>query len=180
MDEQIKQRFLAGDKAAFKIIYEAYAESSLRVCRVILKDDSLAADAVQEAFLRAYLYRGRYDPEKAFKAWLKRIVVNEALRILARQKQRPEVLAFEAETHAAGHADTYGFEKYEVLYNALENLPDYQRIPLVLKYVDGFKEAEIAEILGLKPSTVKSRLYDGRQQMKQKLSQSGYGDDSDE
>ena len=149
MDELLTKRFLNGDKTAFKTIYETYAETSLRVCRVILKDDSLAADAVQEAFLRAYLYRGRYDPEKAFAIWLKRIVVNEALRILARQKQRPEVLAFDPDTHETGVSDEYVFEKYEVLYHAVETLPDYQRIPLVLKYVDGFKEAEIAEILGL-------------------------------
>ena len=61
-----------------------------------------------------------------------------------------------------------------MLYSALQNLKDDLRIPLLLKYINDFSEAEIAETLDLKCSTVKSRLYEGRQKIKTVLEQKGY------
>lgn len=70
--------------------------------------------------------------------------------------------------------DNYRFEKYETLYSALQNLSDDMRIPLLLKYVNGYKESEIADILNIKSSTIKSRLYEGRKKIRSIMISSGY------
>jgi RNA polymerase sigma-70 factor (ECF subfamily) len=62
--------------------------------------------------------------------------------------------------------DDYSFEEYEDLYKAIESLEDGNRIAITLKYLKGFKEAEIAEILGININTVKSRLFKGRQKLR--------------
>jgi RNA polymerase sigma-70 factor (ECF subfamily) len=67
------------------------------------------------------------------------------------------------------HEDRRSFEEYEELYKAVDSLTDKLRIPVILKYLKGFKEAEIAEILDLNVNTVKSRLYKGRQKLKKAL-----------
>ena len=62
--------------------------------------------------------------------------------------------------------DDHEFVEYQYLYEAIENLKDIYRIPIILKYLKGFKEAEIAEILGINQNTIKSRLLKGRQYLK--------------
>ena len=75
---------------------------------------------------------------------------------------------FEKE-HEVIAADEYKYEKYEELYKAIDCLEDAQRIPIILKYLSGFKEKEIASILGLNVNTVKSRLFKGKQKLKEMM-----------
>jgi RNA polymerase sigma-70 factor (ECF subfamily) len=166
MDEILLKRFKSGDGEAFKKIYDVYADESLRLARVIAKNDALAADAVQEAFLRAYTYRGKYNSRKPFKLWFSRIVVNECRRLMSKNKRNEKIVEFAKETTAESTHDMRNFERYEMLYNALEKLPEDGRIPLVLKYCHGYSEKEISEILNLPQSTVKARLFQARRKMR--------------
>ena len=65
--------------------------------------------------------------------------------------------------------DNHDFVEYQFLYEAIGNLKDIYRIPIILKYLKGFKEAEIAEILEINQNTIKSRLLKGRQYLKSAL-----------
>ena len=166
MTDQLLKRFRKGEEDAFHTLYENYGERALRLARVVTRDDGLAADAVQEAFLRVYRYRRRYDPGKSFAVWLNRIVVNECRRLMGRQKSL-KLVAEEMRTESDMAAeDTSRYVEYQSLYRALEDLPETLRIPLVLKYCNGCKEAEIAGILDISRSAVKSRLYDGRRKLR--------------
>ncbi len=166
MTEELHKRFRKGEASAFRTLYDTYGDRALRLARVVTKDDGLAADAVQEAFLRVYRYRRRYDAGKPFSVWLNRIVVNECRRLMAKQQGLRLVTdAVQEETDVAVE-DTSHYVEYQSLYRALEDLPETLRTPLVLKYCNGCKEAEIAEILDISHSAVKSRLYDGRQKLR--------------
>ena len=164
MTEELLKRFRKGEGEAFRTLYETYGERALRLARVVTKDDGLAADAVQEAFLRVYRYRRRYDPDKPFSVWLNRIVVNECRRLMGKSRGLKLVTA-EMQPEMAAE-DTSRYVEYQSLYRALEDLPETLRVPLVLKYCNGCKEVEIAEILDISHSAVKSRLYDGRKKLR--------------
>lgn len=169
MTHEVMARFKKGDQEAFHALFDRYADRALRLARAVTKDDAMAADAVQEAFLRAYLHRKRYDPARPFPLWLNRIVVNECRRLMAKDKRLHLVTGIVQPGPEAITKDRSRYEEYEALYNALEVLPETQRIPLVLKYCNGCKEAEIAGILNISQSAVKSRLYDGRRNLKKAL-----------
>ena len=79
-----------------------------------------------------------------------------------------------------GKNDTYDFEEHEGIYKALEKLPERYRTPLTLKYLNDYSEQQIADVLSEKKSTIKSRLYEGRQKMKQQLIMAGYGEEYNE
>lgn len=166
MTEDLLRQFKKGDAEAFHTLYETYADRALRLARVVTREDSLAADAVQEAFLRVYRHRRRYDMSKSFSVWLSRIVVNESRRLMAKRKGLRLVSDAVREEMDMAVEDTSRYVEYQALYRALEALPDTQRIPLVLKYCNGFRETEIAEILDISRSAVKSRLYDGRSNLR--------------
>ena len=65
--------------------------------------------------------------------------------------------------------DRYHFEEYEDLYNAIQDLQEINRVPIILKYLNDFSEKEIAEILDININTLKSRLYKGRNRLKKAL-----------
>jgi RNA polymerase sigma-70 factor (ECF subfamily) len=67
------------------------------------------------------------------------------------------------------HSDAHGFEQYGELYSALETLPEDQRVPLVMKYCLGYSEQDIAGVLNLPKSTVKSRLFHARRKMRTEI-----------
>lgn len=166
MTEELLKRFRKGEAEAFRTLYDTYGDRALRLARVVTKDDALAADAVQEAFLRVYRFRRRYDPAKPFSVWLNRIVVNECRRLMGKARDLTLVTEEMQKQIDAAAEDMSPYVEYQSLYRALEDLPDTLRVPLVLKYCNGCKEVEIAEILDISHSAVKSRLYDGRKKLR--------------
>ena len=169
MDEVLAKRFKSGDKLAFKKIYEEHSGQALRLARIVTKSDMYAADAVQEAFLRAYIHRGKYDPKKHFGMWLNKIVVNECRRLMSKDRRQNDISERTAEAMPKMYRDAHSVEEYGELYQALETLPEDQRVPLVMKYCLGYSEQDIAGVLNLPKSTVKSRLFHARRKMRTEI-----------
>lgn len=171
-EHEIVQKIKNGDVQAFRELYDLYFEYAIRVATVVMSHNrSNATDAVQETFIRVYQNIQRYDTSRPFKPWFYRILINECHRIL---KQSGKVIHFgdvleELEEDELALEGMNHFIEHEDLYRAIENLAHHQRIPIILKYLNGFKEQEIAEILNENTNTVKSRLYKGKQKLKHLL-----------
>ncbi len=169
MEKDVIARVKEGDKRAFEQLYNEYAEYAIRTAFAITKNNADASDAVQEAFIRVCRNIMFYDEEKPFKPWFYRILVNECNRIM---KRRSKVIPIDQylDDHSMGsQIDDYKFEEYEELYAAIQGLSEINRIPIILKYLNSFSEKEIAEILDVNINTVKSRLFKGREKLKQTL-----------
>lgn len=140
------------------------AESSLyHIAKSILRDDEDCADAMQNAVLHAYEKLHTLRNEKYFKTWLTRILINECYHILRSRKiSVPYEDYFETSEQAQK-------EDYSEVYEAVMELEDIYRIPLVLFYVEGFSIKDVCKILKLSQSTVKMRLYRSRKLLKEKL-----------
>lgn len=137
------------------ILFSEQAEAMLpslhRICMSILHQRADAQDAVQGALLKAWEKRGSVTPER-FRPWLTRIAINECRNI---QRRRMRVVP------------TDRFDEREQprelgLAEAIGGLPEKLRTPLLLKYMEGYAEREIAASLGVPVTTVKSRLYRAR------------------
>ncbi len=136
------------------------------------RDD--AADAVQEAFLRAWRGIGSFRSGSLFSTWLYRICVNAAHD--QRAGRRP--LAELADT-AADPRDAFAERELSgELQRALDELEDPYRVTVVLYDVLGRSYAEIVEITGVAEGTVKSRLFRGRTELARRLGTRGSGPES--
>lgn len=166
LDRELLQDIRKGDRDAFAELYNKYADFSLRVAMAVTRNKMSAADAVQESFIRIYKNVNSFDIDKPFEPWLYRILINECNRILGKTTNTVPVDDLMENNLQESMNDDYKFEEYENLYKAIETLNDNNRIPIVLKYLKGFKETEIAEILGINVNTLKSRLFKGRQKLK--------------
>lgn len=140
------------------------AEKSLyHIAKSILGNDEDCADAMQNAILHAFEKLYTLRDEKYFKTWLTRILINECKHIIrSRKEQIPYEDYYEVQTRAEQ-------EDYSPVYEAVMELEDHYRTPLILFYVEGFSVKEICQILKLSQSTVKTRLYRGRKLLKEKL-----------
>lgn len=136
--------------AAFEILYREYYVRVFGLCRRLLNSPTLAEDATQEVFMRAYRNFDSYDNQQPFWQWIAAIVKNHCIDLL-RQRSRAQNL-FEDDEQDLEFADDQqqpalstiiNAEDNKALMNAIEQLPDKYRVPLVLAY---FKEASYDEI----------------------------------
>ena len=157
----------AGDQEAFRQFYEAYSEYAIRTASAITRNREIAKDAVQETFIRVYRNIGKYNSTLPFNSWFYRILTNECLRLLKKNSMFSKFEHSNLENEPS-IVDT-SIPETSDLYEEIKDLDDVHRIPLILKYLKGFSEKEIAEILELNQNTVKSRLFQGRKRLKYQL-----------
>lgn len=140
------------------------AETTLyHVAMSILRNDADSADAVQEALLKAFEKLETLQEERYFKTWLTRILIHECYNIHRKNKR---LVPYEAYVEREPGAED---ESYTDLYTAIKDLPEDLRIAVTLFYIEGFSIAEIAQMVGTKENTVKTRLYRGRNQLRKSL-----------
>lgn len=158
MDKLTIQRIRQGDSQAFARLYGELAEPALRFAAAIVGSDGLAADAVQDAFLRVYRNIGRFDPAKPFEPWFYRILLNECRRALRWRKRLVPVESMPEQTAPQ--------DDHRALYEAIGTLELTLREPLVLRYLMGYQDREAAEILGVSLTTAKGRVKRAREKLR--------------
>ncbi len=166
MDRAIIKNIINGDKEAFQKLYDEHFHRALRSAAAITKNKEMAKDAVQETFIRVYLNISSYDITKPFEPWFYRILINECNRMLKKGSTLVLVDPPSLEDISVAQREK---EDFSNLYETILSLNDIYRIPIVLKYLQGFAEKEIAKVLDLNLNTVKSRLYKGREKLKTAL-----------
>jgi RNA polymerase sigma factor (sigma-70 family) len=161
-DAELIGRALTGEVAAYEILVRRYQDVAMRTAYLVAPEAD-AADAVQEAMLKAYAALSRFRTDAPFRPWLLRIVANEA-RNRRRSADRRAGLALRASGLAAGdgsaaspEAEYLAGEARDQLRAALARLRDEDREVIGARYFLGLSEAETAETLGLRAGTVKSR-----------------------
>lgn len=155
------------DRESFQELYKKYANFAIRTAIAITRNPELAKDAVQETFIRVYRNFSSYDTQLPFEPWLYRILLNECNRLLKKEAKMTTYHhpGLENDERLSAASSDAGTELIEII----QNMEDLHRIPLILKYINGFSEKEIADILELNQNTVKSRLFKGRQKLRRLL-----------
>ena len=172
-DEAIVARVLTGDTALFELVMRRYNRLLFRLARGILRDDDEARDVVHAAYVRAYYHLVQFRGPAGFKGWLARIAVNEAL---GRVRRAPTIA--DAEQHTAELPDSVetgpenaasSRDVLRILQTAIDRLPEEFRRVFMLRGVEQLSIAETAEILGIKPATVKTRFHRARRTLQELL-----------
>lgn len=170
-DARLRAAAARGDRDAFGRLALDLAPTARRVARAILGNPDDADDAVQDALLSAWRAIPRYDPDRPFRPWLMRIVVNAATDQLRRRRtRRAAPLAPDLPSGLAGPERQAGRALLgERLEAALATLPERQRTAVVLFDVEGWAHAEIAELLGVAEATVRSDVFRARRALRPEL-----------
>ena len=146
-----------GNVEAYNLLVSRWEKRVFNYLLRLVSNREDALDLCQEAFLKAYQNLPKLDDPAKFAGWLFRIAHNEAFSLLRRKKPEGE-LAMDPGTAHPG-SGLLPMELSLAVEKALERLSEDQREAVLLKVYQGFKFEEMAEILGIPVSTVKSRLY---------------------
>jgi RNA polymerase sigma-70 factor, ECF subfamily len=175
-DAELVRRARDRDEAAIRSIMKSNNRKLYRLARGILRNDSEAEDVVQETYVLAFTHLDGFRGDAGLSTWLSRIAINEALGRLRRQRPAVEWNSLqpgELETHAqiiqfplSAVSDPEKTmaqrEIQQVVEHAIDDLPEAFRIVFMTRVVEGMNVEETADILGLKPETVKTRLHRAR------------------
>ena len=148
------------NKAAYEALCQERMQGLYRIALSILRNPADAQDAVQQAFLNAWVHREKAYPGRET-GWITRILINECRNI-----QRHRMRVFPVETVP----DRPTFQENEIgLKEAMDSLPEKLRLALLLKYMEGMTEKEAALALNISLTTLKSRLFRGRKALAKQL-----------
>ncbi len=170
------------DEAAVRVITKTYNRRLFRIARSILRNDAEAEDVVQETYVRAFTGLDLFRGDAAFGTWLTRIAVNEALGRLRRRRPTvdwesygenrttAQLIEFPASAHSKDPEQAMAqSEVREVLERAIDELPDAFRAVFVARLIEDMSIEETADLFGLKPETVKTRLHRARALLREEL-----------
>ena len=171
-EDALVGRLRNGETDLFEVVMRRYNQRLYRAARSILRDDHEAEDALQEAYIQAYLHLDQFEGRAKLSSWLTRIVVNEALRRVRRRDRVEEVdtdMPQVAAPTSGPEQEAVRTELRGALENAVDELPEVFRTAFVLRDVEGLSTAETADCLNVPEDTVKTRLHRARGLLRQAL-----------
>jgi RNA polymerase sigma-70 factor (ECF subfamily) len=179
-DEAVVALVARSDDQALAELYDRFGRVAYGLALRVLRDETLAEDAVQDAFLTAWRTADAFVPERArASAWLLTLVHRRAVDVVRREeRRRAEPIEAAGEPVGEGAVDEAVWLRYqrERVQEALRRLPDQQREALELAYYGGFTQSELAERLGQPLGTIKSRMFSGLGQLRDLLAEPGNGE----
>ena len=180
-DVQLMLELKQGDCSAFEALMRKYYPRILNFIYRFISNRQIAEDLSQDVFMKVYKSAGRYRPRSQFQTWLYTIAKNGCLNELRRKRN---LMVSLDETHESGEnelrkeiADPSGDpgkvlfqkEKAALIRAAINDLPENQRIAVILKRYENFSYAQIAETLNVTDKAVKSLLSRAKVNLKNKL-----------
>ena len=176
-DEALVALAARSEHSALGELYDRFGRAAYGLAYRILRDESLAEDAVQEAFLAVWRTAGRFVPERGkASTWVMTLVHRRAVDIVRREeRRRADTLerAPEQETGRTVDEEAWLRLQRDRVQQALSRLPDQQREAIELAYYGGFTQSELAERLGQPLGTIKSRMFLGLTRLRELLAEPG-------
>ena len=184
-DATLARRVRERDAGAFELLMRRHNRRLYRVARAMLRDAAEAEDALQDAYLAAYQGIDAWRGEASLATWLSRVLVNQCLARLRRQARRDNIVPMvaladaheeEAQAMPTSASDTPDHalvraELRAVLERKLDALPEAFRTVFVLRCVEELSAEETAQVLGIPPATVRTRLFRARALLREALAQ---------
>jgi RNA polymerase sigma factor (sigma-70 family) len=172
-DEAVVALTARSDEVALAELYDRYGRTAYGLALRVLRDESLAEDAVQEAFLAIWRGASRFIPERAkASTWILTLVHRRAVDLVRREERRRADPLPDGDFGGGGpSAEDSAWLRLERerVQSALSKLPDQQREALELAYYGGFTQSELAERLGEPLGTIKSRMFAGLARLRELL-----------
>lgn len=169
--DELVARVLNGDTGAFRLLYERYSRAMYNTALRITGNTADAEDVLQEAFTDVFFQLRSFANKSTFGAWIKQIVVFKSVTLLRKRK-----IAFDLLENDTELPDTEnGIDESEVhltidrIKQTMSSLPDGYRTILSLYLLEGYDHEEIADILQLAPSSVRTQYIRGKQKLLSQL-----------
>ncbi len=156
-------------------LYDKYCHAMYVTAFNFVKQEAVAEDMMQEAFIKAFQKIDTFDGKVSFGAWLKKIVINQCLDWLKKRKLR--IVSIDDEKVQIADEDNWYVEDtitINQIHETIEQLPDKYKIILKLFLLEGYDHQEISQILNITEVSSRSQVFRGKNKLKELLKQYNY------
>ena len=170
IDKNLVKRCLQDDAMAQRELYDKYKKAMYTIAYRISNDQDLAADILQETFIKVFNNLNQYRKEASLGAWIKQILVRTAIYMVKQQKKFEEITEQNTNTWTNEEVITWPENLTgTTLHHAIQSLPTGYRTIFLLIEVEGFTHKKAAEMLGISEGTSKSQLFYAKKMLRKKL-----------
>ena len=172
-EDELIRGCLKDDASCQKEIFNRFASRMLGVCNRYARNSADAEDILQDAFIKVFDKIYQFKSEGSFEGWIRRIVVNTALKKYSLRRYEKEVSGYEIKDRDESGMEPSAYAhltQKEILY-LINNLPDGYRIIFNLYVIEGYQHDEIAEMLGIQSGTSRSQLVKARNMLQKQILQ---------
>ena len=163
------------NKKAQLQLYDLYCKAMYNTAYNFVKDEAVAEDMTQEAFIKAFGSIMSFSGEVAFGAWLKRIVINNCLDWL--KKRKLTIVSMNDQTIQVADEENWEVHDsttFENIKRAIQELPEKYKVVVKLFLIEGYDHQEISQILDISEVSSRSQLHRGKNKLKELLKQYNY------
>ena len=169
-DYSVIRQFIEGDKSAFQVLVKRHKEKVRNIIYITMNNSAFVDDIAQEVFITVYKNLKHFRFESQFTTWLYRITVNRCKDYLRRMNVRKIFSPIDEGYNVSEYSTPVeNNDISKIVMDAIAKLPVKLRMPLILKDIEGFSYQEISESLKCEMGTVKSRIFRGREKLKEIL-----------
>lgn len=168
-ETELIQGCVRGNRDCQQVIFRKYAGKMLALALRYAKHQMEAEDIVQEAFIRVFDHMHTFEHKGSFEGWIKRIVINVALKNFSRKRFSQEQIGIDQDFDAPVEAPADLLMGAQEILDMVKELPDGYRVVFNLYAIEGYNHKEIADMLGIQESTSRSQLVKARKLLQQKL-----------
>jgi len=159
---------MADDKHCQRMLFDQHSGKMMTICLRYAADQMEAEDLLMESFVKIFRYLYQYKFEGSFEGWMRRVVVNTALKHLQKKKIRFEEIRPEKVSENVDAGAYVHLGEKEIL-ELIKRLPDGYRLVFNLYVIEGYSHEEIAEMLKIQPGTSRSQLVKARKMLQQQI-----------
>ena len=172
-DDELIKGCIQEDESSQRELFRRYAGKMLGVCQRYARSAADAEDIVQDAFIKVFEKIYQFKSEGSFEGWIRRIVVNTALKKYTVIRYDKEVSGYEItdRNESSMEASAYSHLNEKELLGLINNLPDGYRLIFNLFVIEGYQHEEIAQMLKIQSGTSRSQLVKARNMLKQQIMQ---------
>jgi len=160
---------LRDDPQCQEELFRRYSGKMLIVCMRYTRHRMEAEDVLQDAFIKVFANLRQYKEKGSFEGWIRRIVINTALKNYDRKSFTNEHLGINFDYDQAADPSVYGHLQEETLLKVINELPDGYRLVFNLYAIEGYSHREISDMLGIKESTSRSQLVKARKLLQMQI-----------
>ncbi|MCW8804340.1 MAG: sigma-70 family RNA polymerase sigma factor [Ignavibacteriaceae bacterium] len=169
-DYSVIRQFIDGDKSAFQVLVKRHKEKVRNIIYITMNNSALVDDIAQDVFITVYRNLKHFRFESQFTTWLYRVTVNRCKDYLRKMNVRKIFFPIEEGSEISEYSTPVeNNDISRIVMDAIAKLPVKLRMPLILKDIEGFSYQEISETLKCEMGTVKSRIFRGREKLKEIL-----------
>jgi RNA polymerase sigma factor (sigma-70 family) len=172
-EEQLIRACIKEDPSSQKEVFTRFSGRMLGVCNRYARNTADAEDILQDAFIKVFNKIHQFKFEGSFEGWIRKIVVNTALKKYSVSRYEKEIVGYEIKDKDETILEpaAYSHLTQKELMDLINNLPDGYRIIFNLYVIEGYQHDEIAEMLGIQPGTSRSQLVKARAMLQKQIIQ---------